>query len=333
MIEGKIMKVHTFLTSFVIALSIASCSLEDFENAIDPLTQEKLLEDISGVWRASDNSLVTLLYKDNQVQMIIDDSFVNATLGAVDTTNETVNLNAEIGVEKKGIWTIRKVWGANRADGFTISLTLHDGTYDELSFVRAITSDDKRRIDLLISEVTSKSSQTETGLDSPTITDNTPASADEQAFSENRSLSLYSPLLNPNGKITQGRCHMGSCSWVKWLSVVQARASSTEEELEVTLLGGDSVHEETSAYPSSHQDVEINWNPSPHTVKVTCSHSNPSVSVDDQTHLLALNPDTGIPGVLDSSAELYVVACHSYFSGYPSAIAEFGYKVYEPDSM
>ena len=140
--------------------------------------------------------------------------------------------------------------------------------------------------------------------------------------------SLYFPLLKPNGKITLGRCHMGSCSWAKWLSVKSVGSSGSQEVLEATLLGGDSEHEEVEDYPSSPKGVAINWSTESHTVKVTCSHTEPSVSTD----VLSLNPETGVPGVQESAAELYFAACHSHFDGYPSGIEKFAYNVKEQES-
>ena len=138
--------------------------------------------------------------------------------------------------------------------------------------------------------------------------------------------TFFSPL-RPNGEITLGRCHMGSCSWAKWISVRSLSSSDSKQALEITLLGGESEHDEASDYPSSPKGVAISWNSEPHTVKVTCSRTAPSVSDE----LLSLNPETGVPGVQESAAELYFVACHSYFDGYQSGIDKFAYNVKEQD--
>ena len=137
---------------------------------------------------------------------------------------------------------------------------------------------------------------------------------------------FFTPL-RPAGQITLGRCHMGSCSWAKWISVKSLSSSGSQQVLEVTLLGGDSEHEEVEDYPSSPKGVAINWNSEPHTFKVTCSRTAPSVEDD----LLSLNQEAGVPGVQESAAELYFVACHSHFDGYPSGIEKFSYNVKEQE--
>jgi len=139
--------------------------------------------------------------------------------------------------------------------------------------------------------------------------------------------TFFSPLL-ANGQITLGRCHMGACSWAKWISVKSLNSADSQEALEITLLGGESEHEEVEDYPSSPKGVAINWNSEPHTVKMICSRTAPSISEE----ILSLNPETGVPGVQESAAELYFVACHSHFDGYSSGIEKFSYNVKEQGS-
>ncbi|MDR2871567.1 MAG: hypothetical protein LBV45_03445 [Xanthomonadaceae bacterium] len=135
---------------------------------------------------------------------------------------------------------------------------------------------------------------------------------------------FFSPL-QPNGQIDLGRCHMGYCSWAKWIAVKSLPSSGAQQALEIKLLGGESEHEKVEDYPRSPQGVSIKWNLEPHIVKVICSRTAPSVS----NEILLLNPETGIPGVQESAAELYFVACHSHFDGYPEGIQKFSYNVKE----
>ncbi len=139
--------------------------------------------------------------------------------------------------------------------------------------------------------------------------------------------SLYSPL-KANGQITLARCHMGSCSWTKWLSVEPLGSSDSQQVLEATILEGSSQLEDVEDYPPSPKNVAINWNSEPYTVKVICSHTNPSVS----NSILPLSPETDIPGAAESAARLYFAVCHSYFGDYPTGIEKFSYNVKEQKS-
>lgn len=112
---------------------------------------QKLLQDISGVWNAGRDGLVTLNYRDSLFQMLLGDVLIPVKLGDVDPVQETVNLTATAADGKDVIWTIRKVWDTNK-QSFHLNLTLHDGTHQELGFVRKITSDDLNRIANMFAE-------------------------------------------------------------------------------------------------------------------------------------------------------------------------------------
>ncbi len=137
--------------------------------------------------------------------------------------------------------------------------------------------------------------------------------------------SIFQPYLEPKNMISMGRCHMGSCSWAKWLSVEVLSATPKETELLVLLLGGDSEHEDD--YPDSAEEAKINWNREPHEVRIRCSLKRPSTTLGNQTTIIPLNPDLGIPGVLESSTSLYMLACHSHHGGPDEIINKYGYKV------
>lgn len=103
----------------------------------------KILDDISGVWRAShDGTMVTIVYADKKFQFLLGENAIPAVLGAIDDTNSTINLNVTLTNGKPAIWTIRQVWDNEAKDSFHLLLTLHDGTEDQLSFVRKVSSDD-----------------------------------------------------------------------------------------------------------------------------------------------------------------------------------------------
>ena len=116
--------------------------------SVDPEQAKKsaLLTDISGVWNPDDNSgLWMLYYADNKFESVLGDSFMPVTVGDVDATNETVNLNLGTPDGQSHIITIRKVWDSAHTT-FHLNATLWDGTQASLSFVRKVSSDDLNRI-------------------------------------------------------------------------------------------------------------------------------------------------------------------------------------------
>lgn len=95
-----------------------------------------LPEEISGVWREDGaNTLIVLNGSGKEMQMAVNGQAIPVTLGDVDEQNGIVNLNA---VDLQGnamIWTIRQVWN-EKHEGFNLSITMHDGSQSNLSFVR-----------------------------------------------------------------------------------------------------------------------------------------------------------------------------------------------------
>ena len=104
------------------------------------------LDDISGVWRASDGGLFSIVYKDRKFQLLVGDDSLATTVGDIDEVNQTVNLNVTLANGKPGIWTLRRIWDDKENSSFHLMITLHDGTQDELSFVRKISTDDLNKI-------------------------------------------------------------------------------------------------------------------------------------------------------------------------------------------
>lgn len=104
-----------------------------------------LLDEISGVWRAkNDGAMVSFVYADKKMRMFVGDDPLSVTLGDIDNTNKTVNLNLTTNQGKPGVWTVRQVWDKEHKS-FYLAITLHDGTQDELTFVRKISTDDMNR--------------------------------------------------------------------------------------------------------------------------------------------------------------------------------------------
>lgn len=104
-----------------------------------------LLDEISGVWRAkTDGAMVSFVYTDKKMRMFINDDPISVTLGDIDNTNRTVNLNVTTNEGKPGVWTVRQVWDKEHKS-FHLAITLHDGIQDELTFVRKISNDDMNK--------------------------------------------------------------------------------------------------------------------------------------------------------------------------------------------
>jgi len=104
-----------------------------------------ILSDISGVWRANDSTLVTFIYEDKKMRMLVGEDAMPVTLGAIDQTNHTVNLNLSLRNGKPGVWTVRQLWNADKTS-FSLQITLDDGSQDQLAFIRKISADDLNKI-------------------------------------------------------------------------------------------------------------------------------------------------------------------------------------------
>lgn len=105
-----------------------------------------LLDEIAGVWRAGgDGAMVTIIYADKKLSLLVNDHSIAVSPGEIDIENKTVNLNITTQDGKSGVWTIRQIWNAEK-DAFTLQLTLHDGTQDDLAFVRKISTNDLNKL-------------------------------------------------------------------------------------------------------------------------------------------------------------------------------------------
>lgn len=182
--------------------AISACSMDDLNNAVDPTTNKSLLEDVSGVWRTSnDGTLITLNYSDKKFQMLAGENFVPVTLGAIDNVNDTVNLNVITNENKRGIWTIGRVWENAEKESFHLVLTLHDGSQDELSFVRAVTTDDLNRIASLVSAMPKQGNSIRSAINATSPTDEQPQAV--QANPDAADVAQYE-IAGPDGQPASG---------------------------------------------------------------------------------------------------------------------------------
>lgn len=101
-----------------------------------------VLSDIAGVWRGTDGTMVSIVYDERKLRLLFGANAVPVQVGSIDEINHTVNLRVSLSDGKPGIWTVAQVFDPSQKDSFTLQLTLHDGTQDQLSFVRKISNDD-----------------------------------------------------------------------------------------------------------------------------------------------------------------------------------------------
>jgi hypothetical protein len=113
-------------------------------------------------------------------------------------------------------------------------------------------------------------------------------------------------------------CYHNPCSISKIISFRKISESANKySRIKIRLLGGEKPWNST----------RTKWNSRPHTVIVNCSIQHPFIYTSGQTTLIPLGSETGIPGVLVSSAELYLFACHNFRGSFSAAAAKYGYQV------
>jgi len=127
------------LGAFVLLFSLISCT--EKPTAAPP----SIVEEISGVWRATDGTLMSIIFGDKKIRMLVGDIFIPVSLGDVDNVNKTVNMNVPLKTGKSDVWTLAQVWDKDKTS-FHLRLTLGDGKQDEFSFIRKISTDDLNRI-------------------------------------------------------------------------------------------------------------------------------------------------------------------------------------------
>lgn len=133
--------------------------------------------------------------------------------------------------------------------------------------------------------------------------------------------SLFKIAPSSQGKIGAGRCYMDSCTWSKILSNKVISQTGHETLVKTIILGGI-THHRNGNYPNT-APKKIKWDSKPHAITTICSYHSPSVIIDYQIYELDFET---LPGVLESSANLYFNICHNYYGGYYDGTKKFGYK-------
>ena len=147
------MKILKVLALAFVPMFLISCgqppqsSNSSQQQASSPDQSKALLDDISGVWKDDNNTMVTIVVDGGQLQFLLDDQPILAKIGDIDTENQTINLLLKnVDTKQEMIWTIRKIDSKNATDGYTLNVITHEGESYDLSFVRKIGADDKNRI-------------------------------------------------------------------------------------------------------------------------------------------------------------------------------------------
>jgi len=114
-------------TAFIFVIGAASLSFDS------EFQQENAMSDISGVWRANqDGAMVTFRLIGNEKSIEINGQAFPVAVKSYDDENKILTM--VVNGNSSAIWSVRQIFDN---DGrFTLNLTLHDGTQDDLSFVR-----------------------------------------------------------------------------------------------------------------------------------------------------------------------------------------------------
>ena len=100
------------------------------------LDSNNMLSDVSGVWKASDDTLVTINLVDPAIKNLqIQDIIIPVIVEQVDSVNHVVAITIDLNGEKE-VWTIQKDMQLD--DTFFLMLTKPNGTQYNLTFVRNI---------------------------------------------------------------------------------------------------------------------------------------------------------------------------------------------------
>lgn len=115
---------------FVAFISVAGFASLSFDSE---LQQEIALSDISGVWRANqDGTMITFRLDGSDNSIEIDGEVFPIAVKSYDDANNILTMF--VNGNSTAVWSVRQIFDD---DGrFTLNLTLHDGTQDDLSFVR-----------------------------------------------------------------------------------------------------------------------------------------------------------------------------------------------------
>ena len=126
------------------------------------------------------------------------------------------------------------------------------------------------------------------------------------------------------GAIIKG-CYRNPCSIGKVIKFKQLSKTSTSSQIELTMLGA------TQYLDDNWNPKKTIWNKKTHKVYVTCSIRYPTLTSEDDVHILPLNPDTPANGANFNNVNFYLTACHND-SDEEKIVKKFRYNVSEDQS-
>jgi uncharacterized protein YecT (DUF1311 family) len=161
-----------------------------------------LLEEISGVWSPKNGKgLITLDNTDKKFRLVLNDTPIEVTVGAIDNVNHTVNLNiTRRDTGKPGVWTVQEIWNQDKS-AFHLLLTMHDGEQGEFTFVRKITTDDLNRLAGLYAPVEPQKQAPETTAKAEPEQDAEPRRPPTQPSED--AAAEVPPVIQPVAAVTQ----------------------------------------------------------------------------------------------------------------------------------
>ena len=128
--KGRAKPLGIAVGCFVAFVFVAGAILLNFDSE---LQQETALSDISGVWRANqDGAMVTFKLEGKNKSVEINGQVFPVTIKDHDDENKVLTMI--VNGNPSAIWSVRQIF--DKDGRFTLNLTLHDGTQDDLSFVR-----------------------------------------------------------------------------------------------------------------------------------------------------------------------------------------------------
>ena len=118
-----------------VSCSLGACVLFLFIPTTIEETNVQMLSQVSGIWRDSTGDLLSINLGPGKKTLEIGGTAIPVAVDSIDRDNHTVTLI--VNGKSQHIWTLRQIFDDDET-GFTLLITLHDGTQDNLSFVRNV---------------------------------------------------------------------------------------------------------------------------------------------------------------------------------------------------
>ncbi len=118
---------------------------------------------------------------------------------------------------------------------------------------------------------------------------------------------------------TSSSCYHNPCSIVKVMNFKLLKDRPDHKLIKLKVVGG------TQGWDSN----KTIWNHNFHDLYITCSLKKPSIKNGNQTTIIPINRQEGVPGVLYADATLYLQACHNFDGDSTDAAKKYGYNVKE----